>query len=251
MEHETMQMNLKGIFTAGAAAALLQLLVTLGVIVATGVLGQRPDSAQEFFAMYQNSKLLGALQDDLASLVLVGLYLATLPALYFALRRLSPTIATLAALGGLAAVATCFAVNSGFSMMHLSDQYAAAASDAARAQILAAGEAVLAADMWNSSGGYASGILLQGGGVLFSLIMLRSRDFSKVTAITGLLANALDLAQHLLHPFAPPVASIFIMIMGPFYLVWFPMLARDLLRLGRAAQVEASPARTGQAPASV
>jgi hypothetical protein len=26
------------------------------------------------------------------------------------------------------------------------------------------------------------------------------------------------------------------MVMGPFYLVWFPMLARDLLRLGKRSK---------------
>jgi hypothetical protein len=78
-----------------------------------------------------------------------------------------------------------------------------------------------------------SGILLQGGGVIISLVMLRSRDFSKVTAIAGLVGNALDLTQHLLHPFAPSVSATIQMLMGPFYLVWFPMLARDLFRLAR------------------
>jgi hypothetical protein len=34
-----------------------------------------------------------------------------------------------------------------------------------------------------------------------------SRDFSKVTAISGLLGNALDLVQHLLHPCAPSISG--------------------------------------------
>jgi hypothetical protein len=63
--------------------------------------------------------------------------------------------------------------------------------------------------------------------------MLKSKDFSKVTAVAGLLGNALDLTQHLLHPFAPSISAPIQMAMGPFYLVWFPMLARDLFRLGR------------------
>jgi hypothetical protein len=63
--------------------------------------------------------------------------------------------------------------------------------------------------------------------------MLRSRDFSRVTAVAGLLGNALDLAQHVLHPFAPSLSAAIMMLMGPFYLVWFPMLARDLFRLAR------------------
>jgi hypothetical protein len=66
--------------------------------------------------------------------------------------------------------------------------------------------------------------------------MLRSKEFSKVTALAGLLGNAFDLIQHILHPFAPSLSATIQMVMGPFYLVWFPMLARDLFRLGTALQ---------------
>jgi hypothetical protein len=100
-------------------------------------------------------------------------------------------------------------------------------------QLIAAGEAVIASDMWNSSGAYVGGILMQGGGVIISLVMLHSRDFSRVTAVSGLLGNSLDLAQHILHPFAPGLSATLQMFMGPFYIVWFAMLARDFFRLAR------------------
>jgi hypothetical protein len=149
------------------------------------------------------------------------------------LRRVSPVATLFATLFTLIAVTICFASESTFSLLHLGGQYAAAVSEAQRAQLLAAGEAVIASDFWNSSGAYMSGILLQGGGVIISLVMLRSRDFSKVTAIAGLLGNALDLIQHLLHPFTPSLSATIQMLMGPFYLLWFPLLARDLFRLGQ------------------
>jgi hypothetical protein len=68
--------------------------------------------------------------------------------------------------------------------------------------------------------------------------MLKSQDFSKVTAISGLLGNALDLIQHLLHPFAPSIAAPIQMFMGIFYLVWFPMLARDFFRLAKGQEAK-------------
>ena len=82
----------------------------------------------------------------------------------------------------------------------------AAVSDAQRTQLVAAGQAIIASDMWNGTAAYMGGILLQGSGVMISVIMLRSREFSKVTAIAGSLGNALDLTQHLLHPFAPSLS---------------------------------------------
>ena len=87
--------------------------------------------------------------------------------------------------------------------------------------------------MWNSTAGFIAGILLQGAGVLISVVMLRGKTFSKVTAYAGILANGFDLTQHLMRPFLPSIASILLMIGGPFYLLWFPLLGRDLFRLGR------------------
>ncbi len=225
--------NWKHLYTIGGMAALLQLASILAYTSVMMALGPKPTSAAEYFALQQTDRLASILRGDFLFLFLLGAYLGTFPALYFALRRISPVATLLATLFTLMAVTICFASESTFALFHLGEQYAAAVSEAQRTQFLAAGEAVIAADMWNSSGAYMSGILLQGGGVIISLVMLRSRDFSKVTALAGLLGNALDLIQHLLHPLMPSLSATIQMAMGPFYLVWFPMLARDLFRLGR------------------
>jgi hypothetical protein len=231
---ETVETNWKNLYTIGGMAALLQLASILAYAVVMAVLGPKPASVAEYFALQQVNPLAGILRGDFLFLFLLGAYLGTFPALYFALRRTSPVASLLATLFTLIAVTICFASESTFSLFYLGKQYAAAVSEAQRAQLLAAGEAVIASDFWNSSGAYMSGMLLQGGGVIISLVMLRSRDFSKVTAVAGLLGNAIDLTQHLLHPFAPSLSATIQMTMGPFYLVWFPMLARDLFRLGQS-----------------
>jgi hypothetical protein len=181
----------------------------------------------------QSSKLEVVLRGDFLLLILIGLYLGTFPALYAALRRVNPVYTALATLFTVIAVAGTFAIESTFSMLHLGDQYLAASSDAQRAQLLAAGEAVIASDMWNSSAAYMGGMLLQGSGVIISVIMFSSPDFSKVTAYSGILANGFDMVQHILHPFAPSISAFISTFMGLFYLVWYIMLGRDLLRLGR------------------
>ena len=233
MDFKDSEANWKSLYTVGGVAALLQLAAVLAMIAIIPSLGARPTSVQEYFTVYGSSKLVGILRDDFTSLFLVAMYLGTFPALYFALRRVNAAYTTLATLFTFMAVGTCFATHSGFSLMHLSDQYALASTGAQRAQLLAAGEAVLATDMWNSSGAYVSGILLQGSGVMISIIMLRSKDFSRLTAWAGILGNAFDLTQHVLHPFLPAVSASVMMLMGPFYLLWFPLLARDLFKLGR------------------
>ena len=227
--------DLKNVYKTGAIAVLFQLATILLLLITSFTLGlePRPTTVQGFYSMYGESKMIGMLRDDFSSLILIAMYLGSAPALFFALRKQNFTVALISTIMLLTGTIGAFAVHAGFSMMRLSDLYAAAASEAQRAQLLAAGEAILASDMWNSTAGYMGGILLQGPGVVLSLLMLRNKDFSKVTAISGLLGNGLDLIQHLLHPFVPEIAGLIQPIMGIFYLVWFPALARDLLRLAR------------------
>ena len=226
----------KSLYTIGGAAALLQLAAILAMILVQAVLGPKPANAEEAFVIQQSSYLAVMLRGDFLLLFLIGAYLGTFPALFVALRQIDMVAVFFATLFTLMAVTLAFATEPTFSLLHLGSQYATATSQAARAQLMAAGEAIIAANGWNSSAGYMTGILLQGGGVIISLAMLRSKEFSKVTAIAGLLGNAFDLVQHILHPFAPSLSATIQMVMGPFYLVWFPMLARDLFRLGTALQ---------------
>ncbi len=228
--------NIKSLYRIGGISALVQLAAILASIVIAVALGPRPTSAAEFFAIQQTSPMAALLRGDFVLMAfLLGAYLGTFPALWWNLRRISPLAATFAALFTVIAVTLSFSGESTFALLHLGNLYHAAASEALRAQFLAAGEAVLAAGWWYSSGSYMNGILLQGSGIIISLVMLRSRDFSKVTAISGLLGNALDLVQHLLHPFAPIISTPIQMFMGIFYFVWFPMLARDFFKLAKGS----------------
>ncbi len=221
--------EIKSLYRIGGTAALLQLAAILGYAVIAVVLGPKPAGAEAYFAVYLESPTAAALRGDLLLLILIGLYLGTFPALYAALRRQSPVYTALATLFTVMAVVGAFATESTFSLLHLGRQFVTA-GEAQRSQLVAAAEAIIASDMWNSSAAYMGGILLQGSGVMISVIMLRSKDFNKVTAISGLLGNGLDLIQHILHPFAPSISAPIQMFMSIFYFVWFPMLAWDFFR---------------------
>lgn len=231
-------------YRIGGIAAWAQLIITLILIGVTFVVGGKPANAAEYFAAYGDSKLIGLLRDDFSSVIIISLYLFTAPALYLALRRTAPVLAAYATLFTLIAITVTYATHSGFSLMHLSDAYAQAMDATQQSELLAAAEAVIASDIWNSTGGYAGGILLQGAGVLLALAMLRGDDFGRLTAYAGLLANGIDLLQHLLHPFTPGLSEIILWVAGPAYFLWFPLLGRDLLRLSRRAiaAAKATPA---------
>lgn len=234
---KTKTTRLTSLYNIGGIAALLQLVSILSYSVVIGVLGPKPASAAAYFDIYQRSPAEAFWRGDFLLMILIGLYLGTFPALYAAVRQLSPVYTALATIFTLIAVTGAFATESSFSLLYLGDRFVAA-GEVQRMQLLAAGEAVIASDMWNASAGYMGGILLQGSGVMISAIMLRSKDFHKVTAYSGLLGNGFDLIQHVIHPFAPVVSAGIAMFMGLFYFVWFPMLGWDLFRLAKRGTEE-------------
>lgn len=89
-------------------------------------------------------------------------------------------------------IATYFPSNIAFSMLSLSDQYAAITTDTPRTMFLASGQALLTG--LQSSTFYVSYILMSTAGLIISSVMLRSNNiFSKVTAYVGILASVLGL----------------------------------------------------------
>jgi len=87
--------------------------------------------------------------------------------------------------------------------------------------------------MWHSTGAIMGGILLQSAAVVISVVMLRSIIFSKLIAYVGILTYGLDLAHIIIGIFLPEVGVILMAIAGPLYLIWFPLVGRRLLQLGR------------------
>ncbi len=209
-------------------AVIVQLMIIPTMIVIVASLGEPFKTAQEAFAVLEESQVLGLIRDDLYNVVMISLYFLSFPGLYFLLRRNNFTLAFLATLFTFSAVIFALTAHSGFSLLHLSNLYWEASDEAIKAGLIMAGDTVIAQNMWNSSAGYFAGILLQGGGVLISIAMIRSKDFTLLTIISGIAANGLDLLQHLIHPFFPSISQIFIYLMGPFYIIWFVMLAVNL-----------------------
>lgn len=120
-----------------------------------------------------------------------------------------------------------------FSWLALSAKFAAATSEAQKTLLLAAGEAILASDMWHGTGALMGGMLIQVATTLISVAMLSSRAFGKATAYVGIVTHGLDFLHFLVGFLIPTGGVILMAIAGPLYLVWFPLLARDFFRLTR------------------
>ena len=232
---EAVDAHWRGPCRAGGLAALVQVACALTTMAVVLTLGGEPGSASEAFELLQGRRAEGLLRLDFASLVSMGVFYLTFFGLYAALRRSSGGHAAFATALAFVGVTLWLSAHSAFSMLYLSDLHATATTDTQRSQLLAAGEAVLAANMWHSSAAVLAGLLLLPAGVMVSVLMLRSGLFGPATAWAGIVAFGLDLAHVVVNLFARGnPGDILMAIAGPLYLVWFALVGRRLLRLGQA-----------------
>lgn len=218
---------------AGSLASAMQLLLILLFAFTSMHFGLRPETALEAFTAFEKGTIYGLMKDEILIIFMLSLYLLNFSALFFVLKDRKFTLVFLAVLFTYAAVILSLATHSGFSLMHLSHIYSQATDEEIKNQLLAAGEAVLASNMWNSTSSYFSGFLLQGGGVMISLAMIGSGRFKTITIFSGIIGNGLDLIQHAIHHWIPGPADIILKVAGPFYIIWFIMLAIDLFKCSR------------------
>ncbi len=227
--------NWKSLYKIGGAATLILLAYSLITILVMGILGMPPVAAADVFAMLQANRFTGLLRLDLLTVFVMPLYYLLFLGLYAALKKTHAVYAAIAALLGCAGLTLFLATPSVFSWLALADKLAVATSEAQKTLLLAAGEAVLASDMWHGSGALVGGLLMQTATLMLSVVMLRSNLFGKVTAWVGAVTHSLDLLHILVGFFLPAGGVALMMVAGPLYLVWFPLLARDFLHLGKRA----------------
>jgi hypothetical protein len=201
-----------------------------------------PVAAIDWFSVLQTNRFLGLTLLNLFDLVNYGLVALIFLGLYAALRQVNKSYMLLAMMLTLVGVAVYFASNQAFAMLSLSDQYAAATSDAQRNILLAAGQALLA--IQNTGAAYGPGLYLSFlfvnlGGVIIAVVMLRSTIFGRITAWSGILANVLALGYYVTLIFAPAMSFIPISLAAPCLLVWYIRIGVKLLRLGSGVSIEA------------
>ncbi len=223
----------QSLYPMGGISAVILLLYSLATMVILFATGGQPETIQETFQMLRENRVVGLLRLDLLTVYIMPLYYILFLSLWAALKRFHLVNSTLATILVLAGLTIFLASPSVFSYLILSDRYAAAAAQAQRDQLLAAGEAIYATDLWHGTGALIGGILIQSGAVLISVIMLRGGGFAKATAVVGIVTHGLDLAHLLVIPFAPGVAAALMYVGGTLYLLWFPLIAWDLFRLQR------------------
>jgi hypothetical protein len=228
----------KLLYKIGAIAALVAVVLfrrNFGAEVSlfTGI-EAIPQSAAEWYALLQSDPFVGLsflAVFDLFNYVLVGVLFLALGVAFW---RMHKNLVVLALAGGLVGITINLASNISLSMFSLSQQYAVATSEAQKAALLTAGQALLATNnplaTFRGTGTYMSVLLIALAGLLFSLTMLRS---NRATAIVGLLASACDLAYCLTAAFAPSIRALWSASAGLFWVIWHLLVARILFKCAK------------------
>lgn len=215
----------------GGTACFILLGYSLATLLIMILIGGPPESIEETFSMLHGNKITGLLRLDILTVFVMPLYYLLFYSLYLALRDADDPISTISMILAFAGVTLFLATPSVFSYLHLSDRFVAAISDDQRNHLLAAGESIIASDMWHGTGAKIGGLLLQTGALLISIVMLRTNVFNHATAITGIATHGLDLAHIIAGFFSPSFGNMIMFIAGPLYLIWFPMVGLRLCKL--------------------
>ncbi len=196
-----------------------------------------PVAVVDWFEMLQKNVLLGLSYLNVADIINYALLSLMFLALYAALRRTNKSSMIIATVLGIMGTTVYFASNTAFSMLSLSDQYAAATTDAQRSMLLAAGQAVLAINdpsaVYQGTGIYISFLLLAVAGLIVSVVMLRSGIFGRVTALVGIVASACDLVYCFTFACMPLLPVYLLSTAGLLLMVWHILVGLRLLQLGR------------------
>ncbi len=134
-----------------------------------------------------------------------------------------------------------------FKMVSLSNQYDSASTVAQKSALLAAAQTVLAKGIpgagYQGIGGLGSMFLIAIAGLVISLVMLRSRIFSRITGYVGIVASAFDLAYINSLAFVPAtdfylISSFFVGGAGLLLMIWHLLIGVKLYRLGSTPKVK-------------
>jgi hypothetical protein len=231
---ETVDSTYQGLYKLGGIAALIVAVLTLGEVIILAFYPQ-PATVSGWFILFQSNKFIGLLDFWGLEFPMYIMFIIVFLALYFVLRKANKILMAIAMTIALLGIGIFLATNNPFSMLSLSNQFAAATTDVERSTFLAAGQAILANTNQRAVGGFNMGLFLVSvAGLIVSSVMLQSNSFSRFTAYVGILANAFSLADYLRQAVTSSVIIALLVILPSalFLVIWFVLVGRRLYQLG-------------------
>jgi hypothetical protein len=210
------------LYKIGGLAALLSVVVIPIAVVTFFIWPLWPDN---ILAVIQEDWLAGLMGLDFMYLLSSVFAIPFFPVLYVTLKKVDESWALLALILGLLGLVCLIPARPIPEMFALSDQYAAATTDAERALYLVAGKAMLT--HFHGMAYHAHYILGSVSLLISSFLMLRSDVFSQATAYVGIVTNIVVFGFYV-----PQVGVWISMLSVVGYLIWYILIARRLFQLG-------------------
>jgi hypothetical protein len=212
----------QGLCRVGAVAALISVVIIPITIVAFFIWPPFPD---DILAVIQEDWLAGLMGLDFMYLLGNAFAIPFFLVLYVTLKEVDESWALIALILGLLGLVCLVPARPIPEMFALSDQYAAATTDAERAIYQAAGEAILA--LYHGMAYHVHYILGSASLLISSFLMLRSDTFGRATAYVGIVTNVVVFGLYV------PEVGVYISILSVVgYVIWYILIGRRLYQLG-------------------
>ena len=194
--------------------------------------GADPTTMEDYVWLLQRSRILGLLYLNALDIFSIAFLGTMFLALCANLRQISRSYIAVAAFFAFLGIATFVVPRVAMlSLVPLSARYAAATTETQRTVLLAAMETLGSLGVaTNRTIGF---LFLTIASLITSGVMLRSTSFGKVTAYVGIVASVLTLAVDVCVVILPSTAETLGFVDALFWLVWWLLVSRGLLRLAR------------------
>ena len=224
----------KSLYRVGGTCALI-IAVLLACEIIVFAVWPQPSTVIGHFTLFRSNWLVGLLDLDLLGMVAYVLFVPVILALYLALRRANEAFMAIATALFFVGISVFFATNTAFSLLSISDQYAAATTEAERSMFLAAGQAMLTT--FNVGAFQMSYVIVSAAWLMISAVMLRSSVFGGVAAYSGILAGATAIGAVALEH-TPVIGGLFALLISVYFAailflaIWVVLTGRRLFQLG-------------------
>jgi hypothetical protein len=227
---ETIDPRWKDLYRIGGIASLLLAGLIAFAVIAYFIWPYTPGfaSTEDIFITLQTDRLGALFSLDVMMLVTAPVDIFLFIALYAALKRINESYALIALVLGLMSITLLIPTKPLSELIYLSEQYTMAATEAARSQYLAAGEALLTlagGTAWINFSLFSNISFL-----LSSMLMLQSKSFSKATAYIGIVNSIFALGIIIPVFVIQAICGLGATLVGT---LWFILLGRGFLRMGR------------------
>ena len=228
MELTRPDLSWRGLYAAGALAALVYVVMVVVPVVLVFTAPLPPTTGDGVLEYIAENRLVYL--TELVSFVGLGVpALVVFAAVAVALAGVNKSVAAIGGLFGVASEIMALALGSSPQSLHgglvvLSDAYVNATTDAERASLVSAAEALIAATNAVSW----VGILTAAGILILSLVMWQG-VFSRTLAVLGVITGALGIVFEALRPMVGSAYAIYGLLLP----IWFVLVGLRLFRISR------------------